>query len=65
MTSCPGYYSATYRTYAHSPLNRVLVTEIHSVSADSEDVVNVNSHSGVESVDMIWQAPEQIDEDTV
>ena len=64
--SCYGYYSAKFLTYAHSQLNRVLVSEIHAVSGnDSQMAFNVNDLSGVESADMVWQAPEQIDEDTM
>ena len=59
-------YSATFRTYAHSQFNRVLVSEIHADrDNDSQIILDVMDLSGVESTDMIWEAPEQIDEDTV
>ena len=59
-------YSTTFRTYAHSQFNRVLVSEIHSDRDNNSQIIfDVLDLSGVESTDMIWEAPEQIDEDTV
>ncbi len=68
VISCPEAV-LTYRTYAHSSLDRLLVSEVHvervEDDASKEVIARRMDLSGEESADMEWQPLQHLDDDTL